>query len=200
MNERLELWAEGDASLVPLELADVSIGREETNDVALPSDPTVSRVHAVIVRYSGGWCLRDLGSVNGTFLNGQRLLSEQLLRPGDEIRIGAARIVFRGEPGGSKETLRQTDSIPDLTRREHEVLLALCRPLLGAAGFAQPASNKEIAEELVVGEAAVKFHLGHLYDKFGIPSGEGPRRAWLANEAIRRGAVSRAELRQNPAP
>jgi pSer/pThr/pTyr-binding forkhead associated (FHA) protein len=51
MNERLELWTEGDARLVPLALEDVSIGREETNDIALPLDPTASRVHAVIVRY-----------------------------------------------------------------------------------------------------------------------------------------------------
>jgi len=201
MNEHLEFWAAGAARLIPLEFDDVSIGRGETNDIALPFDPTVSRLHAVIVRYRGGWCLRDVGSVNGTFLNGQRVFSEHFLRPGDEIRVGAARIIFRGDlGGGSQETFGQADSIPDLTRGEHRVILALCRPLLRAEGFAQPASNKEIAEELVVGEAAVKFHLKNLYDKFGIPPGENARRARLANEAIRRGAVTFDELRRDPAP
>ena len=52
----------------------------------------------------------------------------------------------------------------DLTRREKDVLAALCRPLFGADVVAQPASVREIATELVVTDAAVKQHLLHLYD------------------------------------
>jgi DNA-binding NarL/FixJ family response regulator len=59
--------------------------------------------------------------------------------------------------------------------------------------FRQPATTRQIATELVVTEAAVKQHLSRLYDKFGIDEQEG-RRARLANEAIRRGAVSTAEI------
>jgi DNA-binding CsgD family transcriptional regulator len=199
MDAHLELWAGGDSKLVPLKLNDVSIGRGEANDITLPFDPTVSRVHAVVVRYRGGWCLRDVGSANGTYLNGRRLLSEQSLRPGDEIRIGAARIVFRGEPGTLRDgTVQANDRVPPLTKREHDVLLALCRPLLGTETFAQPASNKKVAVELTIGEAGVTYHLGNLYEKFRIPADEGSRRARLADEAIRRGAVSRSELRANP--
>ncbi len=200
MNAHLEFWAGGNSSIVSLDFDHVSIGRAETNDIALPFDPTVSRLHAVIVRYRGGWCLRDLGSGNGTYLNGQRVLTEQMLRPDDEIRVGTARFVFRGEPSaGSGETLQQADRIPEVTRREREVLTALCRPLLSAETFAQPASALQIAAELHVEKATVQFHFAHLYDKFGIAAGEGSRRTRLANEAISRGVVSRADLRRDSA-
>jgi pSer/pThr/pTyr-binding forkhead associated (FHA) protein len=199
MNAYLEFRVGGDSRIVPLGSDDVSIGRDQTNDIALPSDRTVSRLHAVIVRYRGGWCLRDVGSGNGTYLNGLRILTEQPLKPDDEIRVGGTLLVFRGEPSGdSSGTIHEGEEIPPLTRREREVLMALCRPLVGAESFAQPASSAQIAAELYVGEAAVQFHLKNLYDKFGIPAGEGSRRTRLANEAVSRGAVSRAELRRDP--
>jgi DNA-binding NarL/FixJ family response regulator len=64
--------------------------------------------------------------------------------------------------------------------------------------FAEPASLHDIATVLVVTEAAVEQHLLRLYDKFGIAPGTGSRRSRLANEAVRRGAVSLADLRDLP--
>jgi predicted component of type VI protein secretion system len=197
MEAHIEVWAQGGARLVQLESDSVSIGRAETNDLCLAFDPTVSRLHAVLVRYRGGWCLRDVGSANGTDLNGRRVLSEQLLRPGDEVKVGATRIVFRSaanDPAVANATVQADDPAPELTRRERDVLVALCRPLLGSATFAQPASNHEIAKELVVGAAGVKFHLANLYDKFSIAAELGSRRARLANEVLRQGVVTRADL------
>lgn len=60
----------------------------------------------------------------------------------------------------------------------------------------EPASVRRMALELFVPEAAVKQHLQSLYDKFAIPS-EGDRRVRLADEAIRRGAVTLTMLRDN---
>jgi len=77
---------------------------------------------------------------------------------------------------------------PDLTRRELEVLQALCRPALNQEAFVAPATAKEVADELVVTEAAVKQHLLRLYAKFRIPEG-GNRRGRLANEVIALGIV-----------
>jgi hypothetical protein len=82
---------------------------------------------------------------------------------------------------------------PDLTRRERDTLVALCRPLLAADTFTEPASVREIAAELVVTEAAVKQHLSNLYSKFEIAK-EARRRLLLANEAIRAGAISASDL------
>ena len=196
----LELWTGEGARLVPLRSEEASIGRAETNDLALTGDSTVSRVHAVIVRYGGGWCVRDVGSTNGTFLNGQRLMGEQVLRAGDEIRIGSARIVFRAgaSRAGTHATVRVGARTPDVTRREREILLELCRPLLAAETFAQPATNQVIAERLFVSEAAVKFHLGNLYLKFDLEPGKGSRRVQLATEAVRRGLVGRSDLQRDP--
>jgi predicted transcriptional regulator len=82
-----------------------------------------------------------------------------------------------------------------LTARERDALVALCRPLLDRDMFTEPASTRAIADELVITQAAVKQHLANLYDKFGIPAGESHRRARLANDALRRGAVSLTQLR-----
>jgi tetratricopeptide (TPR) repeat protein len=90
---------------------------------------------------------------------------------------------------------------PELTRREKDVLGALCRPLHGDDVVAQPASVKEIASELVVTEAAVKQHLLHLYDKLRIAEGGERRRVALARAAIRLGLVEvPARPVDSPAP
>lgn len=69
------------------------IGREETNDVALPNDHTVSRKHATISSANGGYSIRDEGSSNGTFVNGAKI-TEQKLSAGDEVQIGGTKFRF----------------------------------------------------------------------------------------------------------
>src|SRR5262245_48691983 len=83
---------------------------------------------------------------------------------------------------------------PELTRRERDVLVALCRPALDGDLFTEPASVRDIAAALVVTEAAVKQHLGNLYYKFGIGETGERRRVMLAGEAFRRGAITSDEL------
>src|SRR3954469_22091831 len=82
----------------------------------------------------------------------------------------------------------------DLTRRERDCVVALCRPALGDDVFAEPATVREIAAELVVSDAAVKQHLLHLYDKFAIPANGSHRRVALARELIRRDVIGLADL------
>jgi tetratricopeptide (TPR) repeat protein len=76
-----------------------------------------------------------------------------------------------------------------LTRRERDVLLALCAPLSQGSAFVEPASSREVAEALGVSDAAVKQHLASLYDKFGIDEGDERRRTRLANRAVEAGIV-----------
>jgi adenylate cyclase len=76
-----------------------TIGRHPSNLVQL-EDREVSKEHAVIDLAEGAYRLRDLGSSNGTFVNGRRVV-ELRLRNGDEIRVGTTRLVFwlgAGEP------------------------------------------------------------------------------------------------------
>jgi predicted transcriptional regulator len=77
---------------------------------------------------------------------------------------------------------------PELTRREVDVLTSLCRPALSDEAFVAPATAREIADDLVVTEAAVKQHLLRLYQKFRIPEGTN-RRTRLANEVVALGLV-----------
>jgi len=193
----VEVTEWGESRLVVLEGSRLTIGRSSGNDVTVAADAEVSRFHALLERVASGWMVRDLSSKNGTFVNGERISADRPLRNGDEIQIGRVRVVFRGEPGSDDTGLTQApERAPDLTRRERDVLLALFTKAARGELFNEPASTRDIAHGLSISEAAVKQHLLHLYDKFGI-HGEGERRRFrLANEALRRGAVSLAEIRQ----
>ncbi|MEM6458855.1 MAG: ATP-binding protein [Planctomycetota bacterium] len=62
---------------------------------ALPlTDQTISRRHAELTPDGGRWVLRDLGSSNGTFVNGVRVTEQRRLRPGDQVRAGMSLLVF----------------------------------------------------------------------------------------------------------
>lgn len=197
MQAYIEIWGRGGARLVPLDGGRVTLGRASTNDVQLADDQQVSRLHAVFERYPAGWSVRDVGSSNGTFVNAERLVAEHRLCNGDEIRAGETRLVFRDRGAEEAEqTLCADDEPPEVTRREHDVLLALCQPMVNGSSFSQPATIREMADELVVTQAAIKFHLSNLYDKFDIAETGGSRRVQLANDAVRRGAVTMAALRR----
>ena len=180
---------------VSLEADRTSIGKAEENDVALGEDPTASHLHAVFERFAAGWCITDLGSSNGTWVNRERIWASRRLRHGDEIRVGQTRMTFLNSqsPAGG-ETLAQ-DTPPSLSGLEHDVLLALCRPLLAGDIFTAPASTRSIAEALSLDQAAVKQQLMDLCEKFEVAPGEANRRVKLASEAVSRGAVSQAQLR-----
>ena len=69
------------------------IGRSIACDLTL-SDPTVSRWHAELVREGERWVVRDMGSTNGTRVNGWRV-RRAVIEPGDVLALGAQRVVLR---------------------------------------------------------------------------------------------------------
>lgn len=66
---------------------EIYIGRDVNNDIVI-SDQEVSRKHARISMQAGGYVLEDLGSTNGTYVNGQRLMGPHVMRPGETIMLG----------------------------------------------------------------------------------------------------------------
>jgi hypothetical protein len=66
----------------------------ESGAVVLAGEATVSRRHAEVVRAASGFVVRDLGSTNGTFVNGIRVQGEQPLANGDSLRFGAVTMRF----------------------------------------------------------------------------------------------------------
>lgn len=100
---------------------ELTIGRDITNRIVI-NDPEVSRRHAKLTAQAGGFTIEDLGSTNGTFVDGQRLMGPHMLRPGQTVMLGEkislayealgfdpnATLVGQGpqtQPG-SKETFR----------------------------------------------------------------------------------------------
>jgi hypothetical protein len=71
----------------------VRIGREAGVDIVI-DNPGVSRLHAELRKEGDGWTVTDLGSANGTFLNGQRISATQLIKAGDEIGLGKFSLLF----------------------------------------------------------------------------------------------------------
>ncbi len=184
---------EESGELVPLADDVTTVGRGQAVHVRL-DDPSVSRLHAEIVRRGPYAYVVDLGlSRNGTRVNG-RPVARRVLEDGDVVAFGAARCRVGGlarEDIPTESELRRP-TVPELTRRELDVLAALCRPALSDDAFVAPATAREIAADLVVTEAAVKQHLLRLYQKFRISGGLN-RRIRLANEVVALGLVRPAE-------
>jgi hypothetical protein len=92
-------WLEVDGDHYPLLAAITILGRDNTADVIL-DDPGISRQHTEIRVTSDGPHLitniRDLGSTNGTFVNGERITSQRLT-DGDRVNVGRTALIFRAE-------------------------------------------------------------------------------------------------------
>ena len=187
-------------AIIPLSGQVTTIGRGVAVDVHL-ADPSVSRLHAEIIRHGPYAYVADLGlSRNGTRVNG-RLVARRVLEDGDVVSFGASRCrtggIPKADPPSHFSLLRSAS--PELTRRELDVLTSLCRPALSDEAFVAPATAREIATDLVVTEAAVKQHLLRLYQKFRIPEGAN-RRVRLANEVIALGPVRALPPARGPGP
>jgi predicted component of type VI protein secretion system len=78
----------------PLVGNQVVIGREEGLDITL-QDPESSRRHARVTWQAGQFIIEDMGSTNGTFVNGVQITSPQILNAGDSVGIGQTALVFQ---------------------------------------------------------------------------------------------------------
>jgi pSer/pThr/pTyr-binding forkhead associated (FHA) protein len=90
---RLVLAEGGRETSFPLSRDTCTLGRHKNNDIVI-TDPKVSSFHARIDRTPDGFVLVDLKSRNGSFVNGHRI-ETALLRTGDEVRMGAAKLAYK---------------------------------------------------------------------------------------------------------
>ncbi len=105
----------------------VTVGAEPSNDVVLDHDRTVSRVHGVFEQLGSTWLLRDLGSRNGTYVNGERI-SERMLRDGDQIRLGTTQLCIRTAPDAERRMRTQSLQRPTLGSEERRTISAQAAP------------------------------------------------------------------------
>lgn len=176
----------------------LTIGRAAGCDVPLTWDPSASRGHAQLERVADTWIVVDDGlSRHGTFVNGARLRGRRRLDDGDMLKIGSTLLLFRAPREDFEETAPPDEGAEGahISPAQRRVLVALCRPYLAGEAAATPATNKQIAEELVLSEHSVKTHLRALCEVLGV--GQLPRnvkRARLVQRALDAGLVSRQDL------
>jgi pSer/pThr/pTyr-binding forkhead associated (FHA) protein len=178
-----------------------TVGRQRSSDLVLDWDHQVSRVHARLERVQDQWEVVDDGlSSNGTFINEERLSGRRRLKDGDTLRFGSTTVTF-SSPG---RTRLRTDDAPAekpaaaavaLSSTQRRVVQALCRPYTGRSGFASPATDEQIAEELVVSVHEVRTHLAVLCAKLGVVGRtQNETRVALAEKAFSAGLVSEHNL------
>jgi pSer/pThr/pTyr-binding forkhead associated (FHA) protein len=116
----LEIVEGGDAGR-QTQLADaIEIGRDESTNLALDDDQA-SRRHARVSAQGDLAVVEDLGSTNGTYVNGQPIEGPRVVRPGDRIRVGLTIIELRT----AQEVQRQPSAVqpvPQMTRLSQGVL------------------------------------------------------------------------------
>src|SRR6202012_2415947 len=173
------------------------LGRAPGSDLEIGWDPRVSGVHAHLERRGARWTIEDDGlSRNGTFINGDRLRGQRTLRDGDVIGVGDTVLGFRDpEPEPVLATVSvPTLAAPSVSEAQRRVPAEPGRPLAGEEPVA-PATNEQIAAELVLSLSAVKGHLRVLFTRFGLDEApQNQKRLLLAERALSTGAIRTEEL------
>ena len=174
-----------------------SVGRHPGSDLMIDWDAQVSRRHARFERErDGGWVIVDEGrSSNGTFVNEERVSGRRRLRDGDTLRFGATAVLFRMPPPERIQPAANSGQpgVVKLSSTQRRILVALCRPCAGATS--SPATEQQIAEQLVLSVGEVRSHLSVLYAKLGIePGPHAEPRSRLAQVAFATGLISEREL------
>lgn len=121
---------------IPLNIEQMTIGRSAGNDLVL-ADPEVSRRHIRVIRRADGFAVEDIGSTNGTFVNGQRISHLTLLQDGDTIDLGDTvrlRFIALAPPAPEQITGQTIDTAEKPTQMFSPVY-----PAAEAQPVAQPA-------------------------------------------------------------
>ena len=112
--------------------ADLTLGRAESGPGNLGDDSELSRRHAQIRYENGAAIIEDLGSSNGTFVNGTRITGPQRLNPGDEVEVGMSTLRYVDSSatvvGAPRPTPPQQPAARRCRRRPHSTRSLPARP------------------------------------------------------------------------
>jgi len=153
----------------PIDKHEVEIGKAAHNQIVL-TDPTVSNTHAIVIAREGGYSIVDLGSRNGTFVNGERLGSKaRTLRHGEKIQLGKTVLTFRnpGETAANVTAVLSEEALQEVRRRSGVMDSAPEEKLPGAVPVPLPTSNRSDQTPLSPEGSAVVDGLAAEDDKDG---------------------------------
>lgn len=129
---------------LPVRAPVVNLGRAEYNDVVLP-EPSVSTAHAKLQRREGVWVVSDLGSTNGTLVDGERVEGEVPLSPGATLKLGEVALLF--EP---MDAAAAREPGTHVMRSLHDEPVAPRRPRPAPEPAPEPAKASPVAIVLFV--------------------------------------------------
>src|SRR4051812_6086079 len=103
-------------SVLPVGDDELLIGRQAPGPGKLGNDIEISRRHARVTRESNGqFLIEDLGSTNGTYVNGERILGAQILKPGDEVELGDTKLRVEALDAPSDKVIAPGEGPPAVT-------------------------------------------------------------------------------------
>jgi Nif-specific regulatory protein len=133
-----------------------TLGRANTNRIVL-KDEVCSRVHAEVYHADGRWRLRDLNSLNGTHINGEKLDTEWELSPQDEVHLGRSCLIF----------VEDIEQLPDMPFLPNPAETVTIKKRLGNTRFLTPppapAPSEDTVEEAVASRRELSHDLALLY-------------------------------------
>ncbi len=162
---------------IPL-ISETTIGRDESADLVL-ADAGISRTHAKVTPEGNSAIIEDLGSSNGTFVNGERVEDPRRLRDGDELQLGNAIVAFAS---GTDETELIEPIDPDATEAHPGPAAAAGGAAAAAAGAAAAAAPPDLPRRATAGPSPAPARA------CATTPGPGPR----ARDAAHGGAAARA--------
>jgi adenylate cyclase len=115
-----------------------TLGRHPNNSIQL-LDKIVSKEHCIILLQDGQWILRDLGSLNGTYVNSERVQGERPLRHGDEIALGSTRARFDDGSGAPMRAFGPQQISPGIAMPQQQAAPPM-QPAVPQAGY-QPGGS-----------------------------------------------------------
>jgi serine phosphatase RsbU (regulator of sigma subunit) len=136
--------SDGAGQTIPLDRDRVGLGRSSANDLCYPDDAGLSRQHLEFIRTGPDWFVRDLGSKNGTLINGNRIAAATKLRIGDRVTAGHLTITFT-EPGASQQTVVFFEGDGAENSGSSTVITSL-EGLIGVPGAKTPTSGEVFAK------------------------------------------------------
>ena len=119
------LSPDGQTRIVPLEGQRISLGRSSITELCYPDDSGLSRQHLAFEKQGDQWSIRDLGSKNGTLLNGVRITSPQVLKPGDRVTAGHLILIFDSSTIRGSRPVVFFEEIPEENNTSSTVITGL---------------------------------------------------------------------------
>ena len=153
------------------------VGRDDNCALWL-ADPHVSRNHALLLKREAGFLVRDLGSRNGTRLNGHLVQSDAMLCDGAEVQIGPYHLTMSFNIGKAIRDAVNTDdstasvsfpAVPNGNGHSHAQSLTPAQQRV-YDGFLEGLSEKEVATRLQIAITTVHDHAKAIYKTFSVTS------------------------------